>query len=132
MVEREDERVGSSLDGELAIRLTALDGHHRFRLYHLACLDRTIPHRRYIALFRGCAVFHESVFCSFLRRRNPFRFISSRKRPLEFLLQVGYRSEEHTSELQSPVHLVCRLLLEKKKKRSYYASSNRHTRRQRL
>src|SRR5690348_18021236 len=25
-----------------------------------------------------------------------------------------YRSEEHTSELQSPVHLVCRLLLEKK------------------
>src|SRR5438876_7388080 len=28
------------------------------------------------------------------------------------------RSEEHTSELQSPVHLVCRLLLEKKKQRS--------------
>src|SRR5690348_9045019 len=27
------------------------------------------------------------------------------------------RSEEHTSELQSPVHLVCRLLLEKKKRR---------------
>src|SRR6266487_5161062 len=26
------------------------------------------------------------------------------------------RSEEHTSELQSPVHIVCRLLLEKKKK----------------
>src|SRR5690348_18130422 len=26
------------------------------------------------------------------------------------------RSEEHTSELQSPVHLVCRLLLEKKNK----------------
>src|SRR4051794_41476675 len=29
-------------------------------------------------------------------------------------IAVG-RSEEHTSELQSPVHLVCRLLLEKKK-----------------
>src|SRR5258708_10980719 len=28
------------------------------------------------------------------------------------------RSEEHTSELQSPDHLVCRLLLEKKKKRN--------------
>src|SRR5438876_7392034 len=28
---------------------------------------------------------------------------------------AGGRSEEHTSELQSPVHLVCRLLLEKKK-----------------
>src|SRR6267154_1656545 len=30
-----------------------------------------------------------------------------------------HRSEEHTSELQSPVHLVCRLLLEKKKSRRY-------------
>src|SRR5690348_1069427 len=29
--------------------------------------------------------------------------------------ELGPRSEEHTSELQSPVHLVCRLLLEKKK-----------------
>src|SRR2546426_2863266 len=29
---------------------------------------------------------------------------------------VGQRSEEHTSELQSPCNLVCRLLLEKKKK----------------
>src|SRR6266487_1420047 len=32
------------------------------------------------------------------------------------LLWLHDRSEEHTSELQSPVHLVCRLLLEKKKK----------------
>src|SRR5690348_17565245 len=31
---------------------------------------------------------------------------------------LGPRSEEHTSELQSPVHLVCRLLLEKKKKKT--------------
>src|SRR5690348_1358508 len=29
---------------------------------------------------------------------------------------LALRSEEHTSELQSPVHLVCRLLLEKKKR----------------
>ena len=29
---------------------------------------------------------------------------------------VGMRSEEHTSELQSQFHIVCRLLLEKKKK----------------
>src|SRR5207247_3159003 len=29
---------------------------------------------------------------------------------------LGYRSEEHTSELQSRVDIVCRLLLEKKKK----------------
>src|SRR5258708_24763705 len=33
------------------------------------------------------------------------------------------RSEEHTSELQSPDHLVCRLLLEKKKKKSISMSN---------
>src|SRR2546426_6951760 len=32
---------------------------------------------------------------------------------------VTMRSEEHTSELQSPCNLVCRLLLEKKKKKQY-------------
>src|SRR5437763_6290439 len=32
---------------------------------------------------------------------------------------VEVRSEEHTSELQSPMYLVCRLLLEKKKNRQY-------------
>src|SRR5690348_18123438 len=38
---------------------------------------------------------------------NPTNVLSS--------LVTYTRSEEHTSELQSPVHLVCRLLLEKKK-----------------
>src|SRR5258705_889554 len=40
------------------------------------------------------------------------------------------RSEEHTSELQSLRHLVCRLLLEKKKKRHVYRTeqqTGRHT-----
>src|SRR5690348_17655060 len=40
------------------------------------------------------------------RRCGPFSSGETRTRT---------RSEEHTSELQSPVHLVCRLLLEKKK-----------------
>src|SRR5258708_11358398 len=35
----------------------------------------------------------------------------------------GDRSEEHTSELQSPDHLVCRLLLEKKKKVHNYEAT---------
>src|SRR2546426_4206747 len=39
---------------------------------------------------------------------------------------IGPRSEEHTSELQSPCNLVCRLLLEKKKKTQ---RSNKHTKR---
>src|SRR5258708_24874244 len=37
----------------------------------------------------------------------------------EYVAAIHHRSEEHTSELQSPDHLVCRLLLEKKKKKQY-------------
>src|SRR5258708_27425677 len=37
------------------------------------------------------------------------------------------RSEEHTSELQSPDHLVCRLLLEKKKQPSFFSSQESQT-----
>ena len=35
---------------------------------------------------------------------------------LGMIIAISVRSEEHTSELQSRLHLVCRLLLEKKKK----------------
>src|SRR5258708_15024567 len=38
----------------------------------------------------------------------------------------GDRSEEHTSELQSPDHLVCRLLLEKKKKTNRIRSHSKY------
>src|SRR2546426_6541008 len=43
---------------------------------------------------------------------------SGNRRPMSFQLLPASteRSEEHTSELQSPCNLVCRLLLEKKKK----------------
>src|SRR5256885_7770930 len=37
--------------------------------------------------------------------------------PAPALREMSSRSEEHTSELQSPCNLVCRLLLEKKKKK---------------
>src|SRR5438552_9900104 len=59
-------------------------------------------------------------------------FRSRGSQPLHELLQAlgaagGHhervRSEEHTSELQSPDHLVCRLLLEKKKKKHLFTSS---------
>src|SRR2546422_2641682 len=46
---------------------------------------------------------------------------SQRHRPL------GARSEEHTSELQSRLHLVCRLLLEKKKKYTETDMSHQET-----
>src|SRR5256885_10568346 len=41
--------------------------------------------------------------------------------------QEEYRSEEHTSELQSPCNLVCRLLLEKKKKTMTQPPVDTHT-----
>src|SRR5437762_9175699 len=40
---------------------------------------------------------------------------------MRFKSKGGMRSEEHTSELQSPMYLVCRLLLEKKNACSYYS-----------
>src|SRR2546429_4658258 len=43
------------------------------------------------------------------------------ERQLSHLTRLVDRSEEHTSELQSRLHLVCRLLLEKKKKHSPHA-----------
>src|SRR5690348_17999467 len=53
---------------------------------------------------------YTTLFRSAQRRQWRLRCCDrpSSRRPLS-------RSEEHTSELQSPVHLVCRLLLEKKK-----------------
>src|SRR5437764_13753337 len=66
---------------------------------------------------------------SFPTRRSsdlvPFRSLSghgsrSRKGPSADARarRRTFRSEEHTSELQSPMYLVCRLLLEKKKKKN--------------
>src|SRR2546426_9255508 len=40
--------------------------------------------------------------------------------------ELTERSEEHTSELQSPCNLVCRLLLEKKKKQAYRSRTPQH------
>src|SRR5258708_28786527 len=60
----------------------------------------------YTTLFRSL----DQAYCRIVTRlkaNTPFEIVEDRPVP---------RSEEHTSELQSPDHLVCRLLLEKKKK----------------
>src|SRR5260370_11127675 len=43
--------------------------------------------------------------------------------PVLIVIWVGIRSEEHTSELQSHLNLVCRLLLEKKKPKCDFRST---------
>src|SRR5258708_30442219 len=79
----------------------------------------------YTTLFRSS--FHESTWptCDLVNASfslpfcAPERFPEVWERIVESLRPggrfCGQRSEEHTSELQSPDHLVCRLLLEKKK-----------------
>src|SRR5256884_2706183 len=49
----------------------------------------------------------------------------SQRRAARHLVETFFeRSEEHTSELQSRLHLVCRLLLEKKKKAKQHSQSS--------
>src|SRR3712207_8818535 len=50
------------------------------------------------------------------QRVGPAQGLRDAVDPLLHAHPVAYRSEEHTSELQSRQYLVCRLLLEKKKK----------------
>src|SRR5258708_31522035 len=50
------------------------------------------------------------------RANSPNRTVGAQASRHDALPPAHHRSEEHTSELQSPDHLVCRLLLEKKKK----------------
>src|SRR2546429_2242650 len=50
-----------------------------------------------------------------------------RAKALKIICRALGRSEEHTSELQSRLHLVCRLLLEKKKTLLIYLSSRRNS-----
>src|SRR2546430_13670792 len=52
-------------------------------------------------------------------RRDVGRFLSGEQSSYPPLPCRYFRSEEHTSELQSQSNLVCRLLLEKKKKQQY-------------
>src|SRR5437762_8043414 len=73
------------------------------------CRDRTARNRRVARRCRQSAL--ELQVRPESRRRSR-------------LCRTGERSEEHTSELQSPMYLVCRLLLEKKNTNTQCASSS--------
>src|SRR2546422_3584235 len=71
----------------------------------------------YTTLFRSCETLQEGPWHTFSRATLAFRRCLL---PVRFIVLSSSefdksRSEEHTSELQSRLHLVCRLLLEKKK-----------------
>src|SRR5207244_11574975 len=104
-------------------------------LYMLSSSLRLVSH--YICVFLICFLFFISIFFFFFLMIRPppistlfpyttlFRS-ASEPTPSGSCYTVlpttwstcSARSEEHTSELQSPDHLVCRLLLEKKKKKT--------------
>src|SRR5689334_23507440 len=68
----------------------------------------------YTTLFRSCSKYLAAISLRRLEtegRREPCSHASHMSSPGDDM-----RSEEHTSELQSQFHLVCRLLLEKKNK----------------
>src|SRR5690625_7486921 len=71
-----------------------------------------------------------SLFAYFISKQDlarfkvPFEFVKLTLHLVYLCFPVIARSEEHTSELQSRGHLVCRLLLEKKKKHEIDISNN--------
>src|SRR2546422_2418140 len=79
----------------------------------------------YTTLFRSVGIRRKEWILQRLRHLGEGPGKPQRSRVLE-------RSEEHTSELQSRLHLVCRLLLEKKKKltaQAHNTPTNHRTRR---
>src|SRR5262245_62899762 len=72
----------------------------------------------YTTLFRSPGAFTPGCTTEFTEAGQSFDKFQAMN--IELLgISADLRSEEHTSELQSLRHLVCRLLLEKKKKKNY-------------
>src|SRR5687767_15677257 len=72
----------------------------------------------YTTLFRSYGLFISSSRRHLCRQKYLNALLNSCI-SMRDILSRTYRSEEHTSELQSLAYLVCRLLLEKKKKTTY-------------
>src|SRR5437899_7145770 len=96
--------------GRCALTIGNFDGVHRG---HRALIDRVAAKARELKLASCVLTFEPHPREFFSRDAAPARLTRVAR---EELARVR-RSEEHTSELQSLRHLVCRLLLEKKKKK---------------
>src|SRR2546429_6336906 len=111
---------GHCCDVPRAFTFSAPSGKPQNRLLALFLLLNPLPGSRGAGHFR--------LTWAVLQRQNPAscwyrtctQFSNGGGFPMGFKRyqqDAGFRSEEHTSELQSRLHLVCRLLLEKKKTR---------------
>src|SRR5438876_5786186 len=73
----------------------------------------------YTTLFRSKPLYQQyGTWLARIARLDFGRSFAPDAKPVLQKIGERLRSEEHTSELQSPVHLVCRLLLEKKKQKT--------------
>src|SRR2546427_4071897 len=77
----------------------------------------------YTTLFRSVARWSSLPWLA-VRTKAPS---AAEARALRLIARRTWRSEEHTSELQSQSNLVCRLLLEKKKNTNPHTTSARYT-----
>src|SRR5690348_17650079 len=75
--------------------------------------ELVIDHSVVADVFGSPDAFRRNVEIEFERNHERFQFLRWGQEAFS-QFKVVPRSEEHTSELQSPVHLVCRLLLKKK------------------
>src|SRR5437764_15077539 len=82
--------------------------HFLFSVFFFFFNDTATTEIYTLSLHDALPIFHRNSLRS---RLTAFASTQSSSRLIQVL-----RSEEHTSELQSPMYLVCRLLLEKKKK----------------
>src|SRR5256884_3697390 len=93
-----------------------------FARFRFICPLRSTRYRELTEFWPAQAFFPKEVTTETPRRRHSTRAPRSQT-SLRFVLaprgRPAHRSEEHTSELQSRLHLVCRLLLEKKKKKKH-------------
>src|SRR5947208_4691242 len=89
----------------------------RSTLFPYTTLFRSQRYRVGVGNIDPPAVHQECLDVSPARQRKRKEVVAHEGtlRDVEPRRPAGTRSEEHTSELQSPDHLVCRLLLEKKK-----------------
>src|SRR2546422_1937679 len=121
--------VGRKLLENIALGRTQLDCFFVIHYFHVTCsncaallwLKRVRKHalarwrrtRRYSRFTLSCRQTSSLSLSSKKIIRSSSRSFAGK--PARTLLTSVLRSEEHTSELQSRLHLVCRLLLEKKK-----------------
>src|SRR5258708_21829181 len=88
----------------------------RSTLFPYTTLFRSVERRRGIGTFVAAPKIHFNKLMSYTEQMASRSLTAGSKVRRQ---RFRCRSEEHTSELQSPDHLVCRLLLEKKKNNIY-------------